>query len=241
MGSCVVPLNVQPMHAMLADNNEILVQLYQEFQSTETTSSEVKSYLEFWGNKLLCEGDSVYYRIRDRFNHDPNTLDFIFLNRTCFNGLIRFNKKGEFNTPFGRNAGKLSVKYIEKIVDQVVQCKQVLANTQWKFKHQDWRITLDSVTPDDFVYIDPPYTGRNATYYGQWSLDDMDCLIEVVKALPCSWAMSTWLSYGEQRNGYIVDNFIDYEILSYDHFYRVGSFTEYRNTVEEGLILSHDA
>lgn len=69
---------------------------------------------------MLSEMDERhYYYVRDRFNEDHNILDFLFLNRSCFNGMIRFNKNYRFNVPYGHKPQRFSKAYVTKIVNQV--------------------------------------------------------------------------------------------------------------------------
>ncbi|PSJ80557.1 DNA adenine methylase [Neisseria iguanae] len=57
-------------------------------------------YLSREGGLFLGKGEAHYYTIWKRFNQDAEPLDFLFFNRAGFNGMIRFNKKGEFSIPF---------------------------------------------------------------------------------------------------------------------------------------------
>lgn len=61
--------------------------------------SLIEYYCSFW-NRLQIYGQDVYYESRDRFNADYNPLDFFCINRTCFNGLVRFSNDGKFNVSF---------------------------------------------------------------------------------------------------------------------------------------------
>ncbi len=99
-GSCVVALNVQPSKAMLCDSNVHIIRFYRDLQSGELNSNSVREYLRDEGERLRQSGEDHYYLIRDRFNTTPNSLDFLFLNRSCFNGVMRFNRKGQFNVPY---------------------------------------------------------------------------------------------------------------------------------------------
>ena len=73
-----------------------------QIASGKITSGLVKDYLMEQGARLRRKGEEVYYQIREEFNREPNSLAFLFLNRACFNGVMRFNRKGKFNVPFCR-------------------------------------------------------------------------------------------------------------------------------------------
>ena len=99
-----------------------------------------------------------------RFNesHDPH--DFLFLNRSCFNGLVRFNRTGHFNTPFCRKPERFRPAYVTKICNQVQQAADRMAEKSWKFICADWPTVLHEAREGDFVYCDPPYAGRFSDY-----------------------------------------------------------------------------
>ena len=81
MGTGVVAFNIVPKKAILSDTNPHLINFYKAIQTDEITPQIVKSFLIKEGAKLLEEGESHYYSIRERFNSEQNPLDFLFLNR----------------------------------------------------------------------------------------------------------------------------------------------------------------
>ncbi|MBR2215226.1 MAG: Dam family site-specific DNA-(adenine-N6)-methyltransferase [Selenomonadaceae bacterium] len=108
MGSGVVGFNMEPSHAIFADTNPHIIEFYRQIKQGRITPSIVKSFLAREG-KLLEEGDDKhYYAVRNRFNESHDPLDFLFLNRSCFNGMIRFNKDNEFNVPYGHKPLRFS-------------------------------------------------------------------------------------------------------------------------------------
>lgn len=102
-----------------------------------------------------------FLEMRNRFNN-PNATDletaalFIFLNRTCFNGLYRVNSKGKFNVPFGRYANPRICDEKTLRVDSEVLQKVTILNG-------DYEATVQYVTPNTFMYFDPPYRPLNET------------------------------------------------------------------------------
>ncbi|MBW2093233.1 MAG: DNA adenine methylase [Deltaproteobacteria bacterium] len=71
--------------------------------------------------------------VRERFNKYQLPLDFLFLSRAGFNGMIRFNSNGEFNVPFCKKTERFSKAYITKIVNQISYVWQLLKFYNWKF------------------------------------------------------------------------------------------------------------
>src|SRR5579859_7700997 len=159
-GSGVVAFNLRPECALLTDINPHIIAFYQAIQAGNITPGNVARYLETEGDTLRKQGESHFYAVRERFNaaHDP--LDFLFLNRACFNGVIRFNRKGAFNTPFCRKPERFAPAYITKIVNQVRSVRQLLQERDWTFAVSDFHQTLSQATSGDVVYADPPYMGR---------------------------------------------------------------------------------
>ena len=99
-GSSVVALNLRPLNALLSDTNLHIVRFYEEIRTGEISSALVRSHLEKENESLKKGGQEYYNQVRTRFNEQGSSLDFLFLNRSCFNGVMRFNGKGKFNVPF---------------------------------------------------------------------------------------------------------------------------------------------
>jgi DNA adenine methylase len=204
LGSGVVLFNMQPQKALISDNNKHIIQFFQQVQSGEITVKKLKAYLEYEGDLLEKRGGPHYYEVRKRFNQTGNSYDFIFLNRACFNGVMRFNGKGGFNVPFCNKPERYRQAYITKICNQVKWIIEVMKDKDWEFKVQEWQATLDTVTENDFVYLDPPYVGRHADYFNKWEDNHADALAEAVKALPCGFAYSMWKENSYRKNELLI-------------------------------------
>lgn len=127
-------------------------------------------------NELLTEDGrrDFFLAVRDRYNEknlDPieNTTKFIFLNRTCFNGLYRVNKKGLFNVPFGKYVNPQICNPNTILKDsKILQRVEILTG--------DFEATLDHVGDCyNFFYFDPPYRPLNATSsFNSYSKEDFN-------------------------------------------------------------------
>jgi len=151
-GALAVTLGLVPERALLNDSNPHLINFYlwlkRGFQTT-----------------LWMENDKeLYYVHRKRFNELLRTgiADgseaaslFYYLNRTAFNGLCRFNSRGEFNVPFGRYE---TINYVKDFRDYSVLF------ASWRFTALDFA-SLE-LEPDDFIYADPPFDVE-FTQYGK--------------------------------------------------------------------------
>jgi DNA adenine methylase len=237
LGSGVVLFNICPDRALVSDTNKHIIQIYQDIQSNKITPSIVRDFLEDNSNKLLKDGQEYYNFIRSRFNETGSALDLIFLNRSCFNGIMRFNSKGKYNVPFGHKPERFRKAYITKIVNQVKWVSDIIRSRDWQFKAVDWRETLSLAEKNDFVYLDPPYIGRHTDYFNNWTEKDAIELSEYSRKLNCGYALSMWLENKYRKNDHIENHWNNLEIKSFAHFYHVGSKESLRNEMQEALAI----
>ncbi|HLI49647.1 MAG TPA: Dam family site-specific DNA-(adenine-N6)-methyltransferase [Chthonomonas sp.] len=237
VGSGVVVFNVQPQRALLNDINPYIIRLYRAIWDGSITPAMVREHFTTEGARLLTQGESYYYLVRERFNRNGDPLDFLFLNRSCFNGLIRFNRRGEFNVPFCRKPDRFRPAYITKIVNQVVRIQKIMQGKDWEFRVGDWRECLMCLDKDDFVYFDPPYIGRHTDYYQQWSDNDAVELAMMARNLPCGFALSMWKENKYRTNSHIEQHWNGQVERTFTHFYHVGSVETFRNSIQEVLLI----
>jgi DNA adenine methylase len=158
-GGLAVTLGLLPDRALLNDANPHLINFYRWLQKGLTAD-------------LKMENDErLFYRQRNRFNElvadgredtSEGAALFYYLNRTGFNGLCRFNSKGEFNVPFGKYT---RIGYTHDFTPY----KDVFRD--WKFTDADFETIRLART--DFVYADPPYDVEFTTYSkGGFSWED---------------------------------------------------------------------
>jgi len=237
LGSAIVLLNVEPRTADVGDSNPHIIEFYKAIQKGTLNQDTVQHHLDREGSKLSQLGDEHYYKIRKRFNQNGDPHDFLFLNRSCFNGLIRFNKSGGFNTPFCRKPERFRAAYITKICNQVKWVLEKVRGKKWEFICSDWYELLTNVDSTDFVYADPPYAGRHADYFNSWSEHDASELEKALKSLPCRFLYSMWSENKYRRNNRLYEEFSDYKIETFSHFYHLGSSENFRNSITEALVV----
>lgn len=160
-GGLAVALGLMPERAVLNDINPHLINFYRWLQRGLTIDLPMEN------------AEALFYQYRERFNAllangrtesaEAASL-FYYLNRTGYNGLCRFNGRGEFNVPFGRYA---SIRY----VTDFLAYRDVFA--AWTFISGD--LEAVSLEPGDFVYADPPYDVEFTQYAeGGFSWDDQE-------------------------------------------------------------------
>lgn len=149
-GGLAVTLSLIPATALLNDISIHLINFYEHIKKGFVINIE------------LANDKDLFYDYRDRFNElllrgresSPEAAElFYYLNRTCYNGLCRFNKKGLFNVPYGR------YKRINYLTD-FSRYKEVFDN--WSFIADDFEAL--NIEKDDFIYADPPYDVQFTQY-----------------------------------------------------------------------------
>lgn len=237
VGSGVVGFNIAPHHAIFCDSNPHIVNFYAAINSGDITPGKTREFLVNEGKKLSKHGKDYYYEVRERFNAAQDPLDFLFLNRSCFNGMIRFNNQGQFNVPFGHKPQRFSKAYITKIVNQVGFVFKKAQLSDWTFLYQDFRKTLSmNIRNDDFVYCDPPYAGRHVDYFNGWTDQDEVDLYTLLKSCSARFMLSTWHHTEFRENQNIETLWSSFHVITREHFYHVGAKETNRNSVIEALI-----
>lgn len=236
MGTGVVAFNVAPERAILCDSNPHLINFYSGMKSGAITPEVVRNYLVYEGDLLLAKGEGHYYFVRERFNAEHSPLDFLFLNRAGFNGMIRFNRKGGFNIPFCRKPQRFAQSYVTKITNQVAWVSKLIQAKQFTFKCQDFNTTISEATPSDIIYCDPPYIDRYVDYYNGWIDVQERELFNKLSNFTGKFILSTWHHNDYRENNYIKSLWSQHRVLTREHFYHVGGKEANRNPVVEALI-----
>ena len=236
MGSGVVAFNIRPKRALLADSNPHLINFYRAIAEKKITSGSARRFLAREGAELLRSDGDHYYVVRERFNRHYDPLDFLFLNRACFNGLIRFNRKGRFNVPFCRKPGRFAQAYITKIANQIQMISDLLGAGDYEFLCQDFSDTIATAGYGDLIYCDPPFIGRHADYYNGWDeIREME-LANLLSSTPTRFILSTWHSNDFRENTFIHRLWSEFNILTRRHFYHVGAKEDNRNPMLAALV-----
>lgn len=240
MGSGVVGFNIAPRRAIFADTNPYLIAVYTSIQRGDMTAANVREYLEDEGMKLAKGDDAYYYEVRDRFNtrHDP--FDFLFLNRSCFNGMIRFNRQGGFNVPYGHKPQRFAKAYITKIVNQISYVQEKLTYNDWVFLEQPFETTIAQAPESALIYCDPPYIGRHVDYYDSWDESQERRLHELLMAHRGRFILSTWDHNKYRSNPYLDSLWSDCHKTTKEHFYHVGAREANRSSMTEALLTNYE-
>lgn len=159
VGGGALFFNLQPRHTELADSNLRLVRTYKAIRNdVDTVVSTLRAYAAAYAAAGVAT-EALYYHVRDSV--DPDAMNdvelaawLIFMNKTCFNGLMRVNASGKFNVPFGKRTSPL-------ICDETTlrACSDALRNAS--ITCRDFRET--NLPAGATAYFDPPYHPLSAT------------------------------------------------------------------------------
>lgn len=241
MGSGIVGFNLASKRAIFSDTNPYIIQFYCDIKNRKITSEIVRSFLERESIKLQNGDDKYYYEVRDRFNRSHNSLDFLFLNRACFNGMMRFNQKGDFNVPYCHKPNRFSKAYITKIVHQVEYVEKKLKDNDWIFICQTFDKTIKMIEKEEnvFIYCDPPYIDRNSDYYDDWNIDKEKHLQQSLFESNNKFILSTW-DYNEYRKNECIETiWKNYNKINIPHFYHLGAKETNRKPMMEAILKNY--
>jgi len=148
--------SLKPKKATISDAYKPLVDLW--ILLRDDPEVVISTYKKNW-LKLQSQGHTYFTEVRTRFNKDKDPLDLLFLSRTCVNGLIRFNKKGEFNNTLHHSRPGMHPDRFEKIA---MEWSEILVNTS--IGRADYRKATASAVKGDLIYLDPPYFNNKDRY-----------------------------------------------------------------------------
>lgn len=188
-GSCAVMMNTEYNEYLIADANQDLINVYEIIAMQYlggTDNNPAQRYFLSELGRIFEDGhnEETYYEYRKKFNESNKAklnaaYSFIYLNRHCFNGLCRYNAKGEFNVPFGEYKNvyfpeKEIYQFAEKATNAIIACLE-------------WQDTLSLVDFGDGVYCDPPYMGDENSFtkyhHTDFTFDNQIELAQALKAL----------------------------------------------------------
>ncbi len=244
LGTGVVAFNSGYEKAILSDTNPHIINFYKGVQCGEITAKLMKQYLEKEGQLLSRAGNNGYdhyLRVRARFNSEYSPYDFIFLSRAGFNGMMRFNKKGDWNIPFCKKPSRFARAYITKISNQISVVSGIIKpEPEWIFYNKSFADIIPLATENDVIYCDPPYYGRYVDYYNGWTEQDEELLFSLLSKTKAKFILSTWHHNDWRKNEMVNKYWNNFNLVTKDHFYHSGGNIENRRTVVEALVCNFE-
>jgi DNA adenine methylase len=188
LGGAAVFLELDPAKAILSDANNGLINLYKHVRDQCAELEISLTALENKYNNIAEDSkEALYYEIRQRFNQEDRTglekaRDFLFLNKTGFNGMYRESKKGNLNIPFGKKS-----RVTLFCPDNLRLVSKRLKNT--KLSAGDYRESVARAKSGDLIYLDPPYlplsntSSFTAYHKNDFKIEQQNQLAEVIQEL----------------------------------------------------------
>lgn len=193
-GGCNVGVNISAYKIICNDILGQVIDFYRvcQINSVETMLGKFQAVIDTY--ELSRENKEGYLQLRQDYNDYRDVANkpygFYMLVAHSFSNQIRFNKKGEFNLPFGKRTFNGDMRYnFVKFVNQI-------KNMNIEFVNDDFRqVNLDTLGENDFIYIDPPYSDTTASYNenNKWNMKyDLELfnLLNTVNERGVKFAMS---------------------------------------------------
>lgn len=165
VGGMAVALGLQPLRALLNDANPHVINFYNHLKQGLIAASKMENERDFF----FAQRDRFNQLVKDGLHCSKEAAEiFYFMNRTAFNGLCRFNSKGEYNVPFGKYA---KINYTKDFTHYKT------ALSAWSFECSDFeKLKIES---NDFIYVDPPYDVEFTKYSkDDFTWNDQERLVE---------------------------------------------------------------
>lgn len=216
-GASNVGVNVCADKVLCNDANHQVIKLMNKIKNcnTEMLLKQIGLYINKYN--LTKQNKDGYLQLRKDYNKDKDTIKLYTLACYSFNNQIRFNRKDEFNTPFGCRS------FNNKTIERFKIFASKLRSINIVFSDRDFRsFNMQSLNKNDFVYLDPPYYNSTATYNENngWSEKDEFDLREVVIDLDSKgikFALSNNLSKNVTLYRFATDNEFKIQHLVYDY------------------------
>ena len=199
IGGGSVFFNVCPKQAVISDVHPELIDFYNSIKNDH--GDEIHSFMKDHPNE-----EAIYYDIRNNMQIESpldNAKRFYYLRKTCFRGMMRYNKKGKFNIPFG--------KYKTMNYENLKQTEyhEVLKNTEIKNCSFE-TIFKDYNDENNFMFLDPPYDSEFTDYgYCEFTREHQEKLAKCFKEtkIKCLMVIGRTDFIANLYDGYIADEY----------------------------------
>ena len=238
VGSGAVLLQMQPQKASCSDVNAELINLYQMVKKHPMELIE-----EINNNFIPNHNEQFFYKIRGwdrqidyctRYTSIQRAARFLYLNKTCYNGIWRVNKQGQNNVPFGKNEHPTILPK-----DAIMAAHNYFVRCDVDFSVADFKDSVEMAAQGDIVYFDPPYdkdegqssfVEYNQTVFGR---EDQVALKEL-----CDQLVEKGVTVGVSNSGtsFVKDLYKGYKVVCFDVNRTIGGTQKSRHKYSEVFI-----
>lgn len=232
MGSGAVFFSQEPKNALCSDIQAEPIVIINAIKNNPKYFYE--EFVEL-SEYLWFKGSEYYYSLRETYNKgvfkDDNerAVMFMVLLRAGFNGLVRFNPKGEWNVPFGDRGWTGSKKQAVRLynsfgLDKIEEWSEFLNQGNKQFIQQSFEETINTASKDDLIYADPPYL-ITTQKYNAWNIEHETKLAEALKNASkrgAKFILSNVYRYKGEENTQLLELYSDFEYELKSHSYIVG-------------------
>ena len=236
IGGGALFFELQPDNAYISDMNEELINLYSVVRDSVDELIEDLSKHEISKEYFLEIRNIDRTEEYSKLSNVERASRFIYLNRTCFNGMYRVNSKGEFNVPFGNYKNP-------RIIDEnnLLNCSELLKKTE--IKCADFSEIIHKVQKGDFVYFDPPYVPLNETSsFTSYTKDGFDIDMQFKLRDVCdeldSMGIKFMLSNSDTK--LVNELYANYEIKKVFASRQINANADGRGKITEVLVKNYD-
>jgi len=238
LGGGAVLFELQPMKAVVNDINQELMNIYQVIkENVDELIEDLKKHKnerEYFYKIRELDRDKERY---SKLTKVERASRIIYLNKTCYNGLFRVNRSGEFNAPFGnyKNPNIVNENTLRAVSEYFNRANII-------FTCQDFEVALQRAAKGDFVYLDPPYDPlsetANFTEYdkGGFNRDEQIRLKRVCDKLNKK-GIKFLLS--NSATDFIMELYKDYKIKIIKAKRAINSKADRRGEVDEVLVMNY--
>lgn len=236
IGGGALFFELQPEHAYISDMNEELINLY------SVVRDNVYELIKDLSKHEVSKEYFLEIRNIDRTEQYTELSDverasrFIYLNRTCFNGMYRVNSQGQFNVPFGHYKKP-------RIIDEnnLLNCSELLKKTE--IKCADFSEILTKVKKGDLVYFDPPYVPLNETSsFTSYTKDGFDINMQFKLRDVCDELDNKGVKFmlSNSDTKLVNELYVNYEIKKVFASRQINANADGRGKITEVLVRNYD-
>lgn len=240
VGGGALLFDLSPKKAVINDSNEELMNVYNVLCDYSKYSKMCKLLNKYEAN----HSEEFYYEIRNmdkeksftRISDYKKAARTLYLNKSCFNGLYRVNKKGEFNVPFNKNK-----KVNTYDGENLLTIHYFLTNNDIKIECLDFEESVKNAKKGDFVYFDPPYDSDTSTFNSYteegFGKEEQRRLAKVFKELD---SRGVYVMLSNHNTILVNELYKDYNINIIEAKRSINSKGSKRGNVEEVIITNYE-